>query len=83
MSEKITSCTYEVKNGRTWDVTRVDTDETSVLRSFGYDLYMKKMCNTRSIKSIRRFTTYDDSRKVVVNYDNGLRATYILWDLDL
>lgn len=83
MSKEITSKTVEVKNGRTWDVSIVDTDETSVLRSFGFDMYMKKLCKSSGIKSISRVTTYDGSRKVVVNYGNDTRATYILWDLNL
>lgn len=70
--------TIEVKNGKTYEVSRVIEDRAEVYESLARDLISKKINSCCYIKSIKRVNLYTGFEKITVTYDNGVRRTYTI-----
>lgn len=77
MNNKV-NMTIEVKNGKTYEVTRVCEDRAEVYESLARDMVNKKICACTYIKSIKRTQLYNGFEKIIVNYDNNVRTTYTI-----
>ena len=77
MNNKV-NMTIEVKNGKTYEVTRVCEDRAYVYESLARDMVNKKICCCTYIKSIKRVNLYNGFEKIIVSYDNNVRTTYTI-----
>ena len=68
----------EIKEGRTWRESYASTDPAAVYQDLAGDLIAKKINCCSYIRSIKRTCLYNGFQKIVVSYDNGVRATYIV-----
>lgn len=66
----------EIKNGKTWEVSFILTDEKEVYESLAQDLINKKLNQCTFIKTIKRIPNYDGTQSITVNYNNDTRAVY-------
>jgi hypothetical protein len=70
----------EVKNGKKWEQTNIDTDILSVYQSLANDLIAKKLNQCSYIKSIKRIPLYNGTQKIIVTYNNNCRCIYEVAD---
>ena len=77
MNNKV-NMTIEVKNGKTYEVTRVCEDRAEVYESLAHDLVNKKLCACTYIKSIKRVQMYNGFEKITITYDNDVRRIYVI-----
>lgn len=77
MNNKV-NMTIEVKNGKTYEVTRVVEDRVEIYESLARDLISKKINACTYIKSIKRVQLYNGFEKITVNYDNNVRRIYTI-----
>lgn len=70
--------TVEIKEGRVWRETHTNTNPGEVYQDLAGDLIAKKINGCTYIRSIKRTPLYNGFQKIVVSYDNGVRATYIV-----
>ena len=77
MNNKV-NMTIEVKNGKTYEVTRVVEDRVEIYESLARDLINKKINACTYIKSIKRVQLYNGFEKITVNYDNNVRRIYTI-----
>lgn len=68
----------EIKEGRNWRETHANTDPAEVYKYLAEDLIAKKINACSYIRSIKRTNLYNGFQKIVVSYDNGVRATYTI-----
>lgn len=68
--------TIEVKNGKKWDVSFIETE--NVHSNLSTDLIAKKIDGCTWIKSIRNTYHGNGTRTILVDYGNGTRARYFL-----
>lgn len=66
----------EIKNGKTWEVSNVITNEVDIYKNLSCDLINKKLNNCSYIKTIKRTPNYDGTQSITVNYNNDTRAVY-------
>ena len=64
------------REGKTWKITFIDTNEESVYKSLARDLIHKKLHGASYICRITDKTNYDGTRDITVTYDNGCRSIY-------
>ena len=70
--------TVEVKNGKTYEITRTCEDRAEVYESLARDMINKKLCGCTYITSIKRVNLYTGFEKITVNYNNGVRRVYTI-----
>ena len=70
--------TIEVKNGKTYEVSRIIEDRAEVYESLARDLISKKINSCGYIKSIKRVQLYNGYEKITTTYDNGVRRIYTI-----
>ena len=70
--------TVEIKESRTWRESYTVTDPAQVYQDLAGDLIAKKINCCTYIRSIKRTNLYNGFQKIVVSYDNDVRATYIV-----
>lgn len=70
----------EIKNGKSWSVSHVVTDETEIYKSLSCDFIAKKLNSCSYIKSIKRTPNYDGTQTITVLYNNDCRSIYTVAD---
>lgn len=66
----------EIREGRNWRQTFVETDAAKVYEDLAHELVQKKLLGATYIKSIRECNNYDGTRNITVTYDNDCRSIY-------
>lgn len=66
----------EIREGRNWRQTFVETDSAKVYEDLARELVAKKLLGASWIKSVRERTNYDGTRNITVTYDNDCRSIY-------
>lgn len=74
------SLVIDKKINNKWKETYKTTDEKEIYKALAQNVIAKKFHKCSYIRSIKECTNYDGTRKVVVYYDNGVRATYTIYD---
>lgn len=69
---------FEVKEGRNWRESFVTTDPAEVYKYLAEELIAKKINACSYIRSIKRTNLYNGYQKIVISYDNGVRAVYTI-----
>lgn len=70
----------EVKNGAKWEQSYYTTSPEEIYKGLMQQLIAKKLHKCTYIRSIKEIPLYDGTRKIIVYYDNSVKATYRIAD---
>lgn len=68
----------EIKRGKQWVISHIDTKPIDIYKALATDLLAKKIHNCSWIKRIEDSNNYDGTRTIKITYDNDCRSIYTI-----